>query len=61
MDDYSDYNSADFGTVPPASGDNSICMPLLNDTDLSDGRIPVQLGMGSAVLVVSSMFKNATM
>ena len=41
-----------FATLPPADN-SSRCTPLLNNTDLSDGRIPVVLGMGSAVWLVS--------
>ena len=41
-----------FVTLPPANGSDSRCTPLLNDTDLSDGRIPVVLGMGSVVWLV---------
>ena len=41
-----------YGTVGPATEDDSICMPLLNGTHLSDGRIPVVLGIGSGILTV---------
>ena len=41
-----------FVTLPPANGSDGRCTPLLNDTDLSDGRIPVVLGMGSVVWLV---------
>ena len=44
-----------YGTVGPASDDNPACTPLLNGTHLSDGRIPFVLGMGTAILVVSSV------
>ena len=34
--------------------DDSICTPLLNGSDLSDGRIPVILGFGTGISTVSS-------
>ena len=42
-----------YGTVRPASEDDSTCVPLLNGTHLSDGRIPVVLGIGTGILAVS--------
>ena len=54
VDDYRDdyYYYWSYETVEPASEDDSKCMPLLNGTHLSDGRIPVVLGMGTGILTV---------
>ena len=40
--------------------DDSICMPLLNGSDLSDGRIPFVLGMGTGILTVSSYNRSVS-
>ena len=45
-----------YGTVELAAENSSECTPLLNDAHLSDGRIPVVLGMGTGVFMVISMF-----
>jgi len=45
-----------FATLPPANSSNSRCTPLLNDTDLSDGRIPVILGMSTVVWLVRHLY-----
>ena len=57
VEDYrNDYYYWSYEAVGPASEDDSICSPLLNGTHLSDGRIPVVLGMGTVFLVVSVVF-----
>ena len=41
-----------YGTVGPATEDDSVCMPLLNGTHLTNGRIPEVLGIGTGILTV---------